>query len=127
MDGAGRVVETEDVVQHMISWDVLYHLGRANFDGQKSMHIVSRWDEIMAKSQGKNMQQTWERASYEYGKQVENLRVVGQKAEVTWKDTIEGSQSHASLRTMLVDFVICADGASSKMRRILLEKVPERP
>ena len=110
----------------MTSWDLLYHLGRANFDGQISGHVASCWEEVTCGSKGEYLKEAWSRASYAYGRAVEDLKVVGKKVEVSWRDTKESPKTKGHLNTMLVDFVVCADGPSSNMRSILLGQVIPR-
>ena len=122
----GQVVDREDYTQRMTNWDLLYHLGRANFDGQKSAHVSDSWDQVLEGSDGEILRDAWGRAKYEYGRLVEDLKVVGEKVEVTWRDTREGSETNGQVSRMLVDFVVCADGPSSRTRRMLLGKSAER-
>lgn len=104
----------------MTSWDLLYYLGRANFDGQFSEHVASQWDQVNDGPDGERVKEAWGRAKYEYGRSVEGLQVVNDKVEVTWRDTREGSPNKGEQGTLIVDFVVCADGPSSGMRKMLL-------
>ncbi len=122
----GEIVDTEDYTQWMTSWDLLYHLGRANFDGQKSAHVAENWDNVLQGPEDEGLRDAWGRAKYEYGRQVENLKVVGEKVEISWKDTRDGSDTRGLVNQTLVDFVVCADGPSSRCRGMLLGEVAQR-
>jgi len=105
----------------MTSWDLLYHLGRANFDGQESGHVAGQWDQVANGLGGEHVKEAWARAKYEYGRAVEGVKVVDDKVEISWRDTREGSPTKGELGTLIADFVVCADGPSSGMRKMLLE------
>jgi 2-polyprenyl-6-methoxyphenol hydroxylase-like FAD-dependent oxidoreductase len=122
----GEVVDREDYAQWMTSWDLLYHLGRANFDGQKSAHVSEIWDQVLQSPDGDILKEAWGRAKYEYGRSVEDLRAVDDKVEVTWRDTRDGSDTAGQLTRMMADFVVCADGPSSRTRGMLLGEVAQR-
>ena len=122
----GEVIDREEYTQWMTNWDLLYHLGRANFDGQKSAHVAANWERVLHGSEGARLQESWGRARYEYGRLVEDLKVQGDKVEITFKDTRDESETRGQVSRMLVDFVVCADGPSSRTRGMLLGKVAER-
>jgi 2-polyprenyl-6-methoxyphenol hydroxylase-like FAD-dependent oxidoreductase len=130
LDHGGEIIDREDYTQFMTSWDLLYHIGRANFDGQKSGHLAAQWDDVLAGTHGETLRESWGRAKYEYGKQVEKLQVQkgtkGDRVEIWWKDTMEGSPNQGEIETTYADYVICADGPSSKMRGMLLGQDEER-
>ncbi|KAK3073665.1 hypothetical protein LTS18_014401 [Coniosporium uncinatum] len=92
----------------MTSWDLLYHLLRANFDDVKSEHA-----EVPAVQGGEGD------GRYEYGCQVTGLHDLGagKGIEVNFikKDEPES--------TTTADLLIAADGASSTVRSLLLPDV----
>ncbi|KAK5233435.1 hypothetical protein LTR47_005528 [Exophiala xenobiotica] len=113
LDHAGNVIDREDHQQSMTSWDLLYNVGRANFDGVKSEYL----EQVPSKQDGDG------EASYEYGRSVTGLHDVGDKVEVAYERMREGesTKDHAGKPlTMMADFVIAADGQSSHTRNMLL-------
>ncbi|KEF62662.1 uncharacterized protein A1O9_00635 [Exophiala aquamarina CBS 119918] len=123
----GQIVDREDLTQWMTSWDLLYQLGRANFDGQQSGHVANQWDQVSDGPDGERVKEAWGRAKYEYGRAVEGLELAGDKVQISWRDTREGSPQKGEPGTLVVDFVVCADGPSSGMRKMLLnDKASQR-
>jgi 2-polyprenyl-6-methoxyphenol hydroxylase-like FAD-dependent oxidoreductase len=124
LNRSGETIGNEAFIQKMTSWDLMYHLGRANFDGLQSGHTAAIWEKTTNGFKGELLRDGWSRAKYEYGRSVEGLRLMEvankTKIEVRWKDTREGSETKGKESTALVDFVVCADGASSGMRKRLL-------
>ncbi|KAJ9646915.1 hypothetical protein H2204_000607 [Knufia peltigerae] len=114
LDRAGNIIDREDYQQRMTSWDLLYYLGRANFDGVESDYL----EQSPPRSEGEG------RVSYEYGRLVTDVReAAGDKVEVTYKKTRkdEGeSNDGAKPETMTADLLIAADGPSSHLRGMLL-------
>ena len=107
LDKDGNQIHRENTTQQMTSWDLLYHLLRANFDG-----VESDYCEVPppAPSDGSG--------SYEYGHMVHDVRDGGDgKVEVEFEDR-DGKKSSES-----VDMLIGSDGASSTLRKILLPEV----
>ena len=105
----GHVVHRENYPQSMTSWDLLYHLLRANFDGYDCGYVkVPR----ALPSEGQ--------ASYEYGKLVKSIRQDGKELEIQYTD-VEGAE-----HTVRADFVLAADGASSAIRRQLMPHIERR-
>jgi 2-polyprenyl-6-methoxyphenol hydroxylase-like FAD-dependent oxidoreductase len=108
----GDTVDNEDTVQRMTSWDLLYYLGRANFDKAKSDYLPV--GEALEKN---NTEGT---AHYEYGRIVGAAKEVGGKVEVVYEDVCpskedggllnEGSGHGAKQSTIQADFLIAADG-----------------
>src|ERR1700722_5894797 len=70
--------DKEDTVQRMASWDLLYCLGRANFDKVKSDYLPA--GEAAEKSDTEGT------AHYEYGRIVRGAKEVGGKVEVVYED-----------------------------------------
>ncbi|KAL6245907.1 hypothetical protein RBB50_007060 [Rhinocladiella similis] len=114
LDRAGNIVDREDYQQRMTSWDLLYYLGRANFDGVESDYL----ERSLPRSDGGG------RVSYEYGRLVTDVREAGDQVEVTYKNTRKEESGNGDddgkPKTMLADFLIAADGPSSHLRRMLL-------
>ncbi|MCJ1394607.1 hypothetical protein MMC18_007487 [Xylographa bjoerkii] len=107
LDKEGHQIHRENTTQQMTSWDLLYHLLRANFDGVKSDYC-----EVppSAPSDGSG--------SYEYGHMVKGIRDGHDgKVEVDFEDR-DGNKTSES-----VDMLIGSDGASSTLRKILLPDV----
>lgn len=103
----GKEVHREDTVQKMTSWDLLYYLLRANFDG-----VESKYCDVPEKAEGEG------KAEYRYGCTVTGLKDIGSKGvEVEYHDT-DGKTS-----AIIADLVIGADGPSSTVRKILLPDV----
>ncbi|KAK4945996.1 hypothetical protein LTR10_014798 [Elasticomyces elasticus] len=112
LDHAGKVIDREDHQQRMTSWDLLYYLGRANFDSVESEYVNN-----VPKQDGQ--------ASYEYGRSVTGVRDAGDRVEVTYEMIREGEGKQTSTAT--ADLLIAADGPSSHTRNMLLgEKAAER-
>lgn len=110
LDHAGNIIDREDHQQRMTSWDLLYHVGRANFDG-----VVSEY--VDAVPQEEKVGQ----ATYEYGRLVTGIREAGEKVEVTYESTREDDKPAAANTTAIsADFLISADGPSSHTRKMLL-------
>ncbi|MCJ1285815.1 hypothetical protein MMC26_005156 [Xylographa opegraphella] len=107
LDRDGKRIHREDTAQQMTSWDLLYHLLRANFDG-----VASEYCEVPPEEGGDGS------GSYEYGHVVRDVRDGGKgKVEVEFEDA-EGNRSAQS-----VDLLIGSDGASSTLRQIFLPDV----
>ena len=109
LDRNGNIVQRQHYRQSMTSWDLLYNLLRANFDGSGS--IVS---EASGKTPAKN------EAVYQYGAKVMGFQDLADVMEVTYVDHEGASISKSA------DLVIAADGAGSKVREILTPDVTRR-
>lgn len=121
----GDVIDREDSVQRMTSWDLLYYLGRANFDRVDSDYLPDGKAPEKGAEDGK--------ARYEYGRIVTDAKEVGEKVEITFEDVRKGESSSNGSRaksnkqeTMQADFLIAADGPSSSLRPLLLPSAPGR-
>lgn len=106
LDQQGNQIHEEDTVQKMTSWDLLYYLLRANFDGVESGYCKVP-EPLQTDGQG----------AYEYGHIVTNVKDLGEKVE------IEYEERSGKVNTTTADFVIGADGPSSTLRKILLPEV----
>lgn len=124
----GDIVDGEDTVQRMTSWDLLYYLGRANFDRVKSDYLPNGEPPEISSTEGT--------ARYEYGRNVTDAKEVGEKVEIVFEDARRNhedadSRSNAGDNankqgTVLADFLVAADGPSSSLRRLLLPSAPPR-
>ena len=124
----GDIVDGEDSVQRMTSWDLLYYLGRANFDRVQSDYLPN--GEAPERSNADGV------AHYEYGRVVKGANEVGEKVEILFED-VRPNHEDADLRndndenvhkrgTVHADFLVAADGPSSSLRRLLLPAAPRR-
>ena len=109
LDRHGTMINIQHTPQSMTSWDLLYYLLRANFDGleSKHAHVPSTFQD-----EGD--------AIYDYGYLVGNVAYEEGKVRLEFvdKDGIEGVTS--------ADFVVAADGPSSMIRGQLLPEVQRR-
>ena len=106
LDLQGNQIDEEDTVQKMTSWDLLYYLLRANFDGVKSGYCEVP-PPIETDGQG----------TYEYGHMLKNVKDLGEHVEIEYED------KGGTVATTTADLVIGADGPSSTLRKILLPGV----
>ena len=107
LDRHGNQIHTEKSVQHMASWDLLYNLLRANFDGVKTGYC-----NVPERKEGEGS------AIYDYGHTVKGVQPLKSgKVELQYQnmDEKEGNET--------VDLIIGADGSSSTLRGILLPEV----
>jgi flavin-dependent dehydrogenase len=113
VDGAGKSIPEleEQIVQQMVSWDLVYFVLRGEFDGLASGYLqrVEKWGD---EGQGKG--------TYEYGCVAVGIRDKGEKVELEFVDR-EGQT-----QVLEADMVIGADGPSSTIRRILLPEVERK-
>jgi 2-polyprenyl-6-methoxyphenol hydroxylase-like FAD-dependent oxidoreductase len=124
----GEVVDRENTAQRMTSWDLLYYLGRANFDKVKSDYLPG--------GEAPEKDDTEGTARYEYGRVVRTAKEVGGRVEVVYEEVRpsqgdvslpdEGSSHGAKQSTLQADLLIAADGPSSTMRWLLLPSAPRR-
>lgn len=108
LDRDGSVTQREHMAQQMTSWDLLYHVNRANFDNLKTDYVQGSLHDLEGEGYG----------LYKYGRQVTGLADADDQVKVTYKSTLEG-EDHDQTKHDLADFVIIADGASSAMRKAL--------
>ncbi|KAF2143587.1 uncharacterized protein K452DRAFT_350056 [Aplosporella prunicola CBS 121167] len=105
LDHKGNVIETEKRAQKMTSWDLLYHVLRANYDGVQSKYL-----EPPKKKEGDGD------VKYAYGRVVNELQDLGtdRGVRVTSRSSKDGTEE-----TIVADLLIASDGASSTIRTIL--------
>ncbi|KAF2683844.1 hypothetical protein K458DRAFT_389768 [Lentithecium fluviatile CBS 122367] len=115
LDGKGGVMQREDSVQQMTSWDLLYHLWRANLDG-----VGSEYAEAPEEKQKEDGDGT--KTAYEYGCTVTDVIVptTSSSTSLNFSKPVElkiKRESGGSLFTT-VDLGIAADGPSSAIRSL---------
>jgi 2-polyprenyl-6-methoxyphenol hydroxylase-like FAD-dependent oxidoreductase len=115
LDKDGRITKREQKTQQMTSWDLLYHICRANFDGLKTDYVSG--EVARGKGEGEGV--------YEYGRQVQSIESHGDGVKVSYVSTLKGDD-HDAVKHMNVDLVVVADGPSSEMRRKLCPASPKR-
>ncbi|CAD6575723.1 MAG: hypothetical protein ASARMPREDX12_007457 [Alectoria sarmentosa] len=106
LDLQGNQIYEEGTVQKMTSWDLLYYLLRANFDGVESGYCKVP-EPLETDGQG----------TYGYGHMVKNVKDLGEQVEIEYED------KRGEVDTTTADMVIGADGPSSTLRKILLPAV----
>ncbi|KAG4432276.1 hypothetical protein IFR05_012243 [Cadophora sp. M221] len=109
LDRAGKVIDKNDRMQEMVSWDMLYNALRACFDGVESEYCV-----VPEKQKGEGG------AKYLYGRKVVGVKDAGEGLEVEYED-IEGKKHKET-----ADLVLAADGPSSAIRQLLLPKIARK-
>ena len=108
LNKSGEQITREDMVQRMTSWDLLYHVLRANFDG-----VQSEYCKVPEAEEGDG------EAMYKYGCTVEDIRDSESEVEVVLR---EGEQ-----RTILKsDICLAVDGPGSTVRAILEPQVERK-
>jgi 2-polyprenyl-6-methoxyphenol hydroxylase-like FAD-dependent oxidoreductase len=105
----GEIVHKEDMRQNMSSWDLIYHILRANVDGVKSDYCEVPMED---KNDG--------RVRHLHGHKVIGLKENGDQVTVQY-ETKEGNTGE-----MEADLVIGADGPSSMIRSILTPGVERK-
>lgn len=107
LDKSGTVIDRENKEQQMTSWDLLYHLLRANFDG-----VDSKYAKAVASDQYEGI------TTYSYGHQV-----TGIDFECAEPLSIKAKTSTGDTVTFHADLLIGADGPSSMIRKFIDPKV----
>lgn len=106
LDLQGNQIHEEGTIQKMTSWDLLYYLLRANFDGVESGYCKVP-EPLETDGQG----------TYEYGHKVNSVKEVGKQVELQYED------KGGKVDTTTADVVIGADGPSSTLRNTLVSNV----
>ncbi|KAF2228372.1 FAD/NAD(P)-binding domain-containing protein, partial [Viridothelium virens] len=110
LDRRGEVIHFEERAQRMTSWDLLYHVLRAGFDGVESGYV-----EVPRRGEGEG------NGVYEYGCMVTGWREVEGGVEVEYEKRVDEGKSELQKET--ADMLIACDGGSSTVRQILLPDV----
>jgi 2-polyprenyl-6-methoxyphenol hydroxylase-like FAD-dependent oxidoreductase len=103
LDKKGDIIDREEKQQHMTSWDLLYHVLRANFDGVESEYAQAPPSEDHEGT-----------ADYEYGHQFTEVKLNGAQPL-----TINAATPHGNTVTFDADMLIGADGPSSTVRKLI--------
>jgi 2-polyprenyl-6-methoxyphenol hydroxylase-like FAD-dependent oxidoreductase len=116
LDKKGDVIDCEDREQQMTSWDLLYHLLRANYDGVKSEYA-----KVPDAEDGEGS------VAYEYGCTVTEIKTPksASESDLDFSEPIKLTIKHHSGETSTTeaDIVIAADGPSSTIRAMYLPEV----
>ena len=110
----GEVVDGEEWRQRMTSWDLCWHVARAGFDGVEGVGRYVDLGRVREEVRG-----GWERARYEFGREVNGLREVEEGVEVKWRSTKGGEEGSEGV--VVCDYVVVADGPSSHVRGMVEE------
>ena len=116
LDKEGGVMDREEIEQRMTSWDLLYYLGRANFDQVDSEYLEGGMAPGKLEESGEGR--------YEFGRVVTKVEDMGEKVLIHYEDTGKGAGDKNGI--MEADFLIAADGPSSRLRRMLIPHAAER-
>jgi len=116
LDKKGNVTQRENKEQHMTSWDVVYHICRANFDRTQSSYTNSNAQHDLPE-EGTSV--------YQHGVAVTEVEEDGEGLKVSYKSTLPGEENKDQ-QVAKADFVIIADGSSSKIRKQLCPSSSER-
>jgi len=106
LDRCGRRIHEEFYPQKMTSWELMYYVLRANFDGHRSKYC-----EVPAPMPGEG------KTEYLFGHFVVGLEDVGNQVEVEYQD------NNLQKKTASADLVLGADGQSSLIRKKLLSEI----
>jgi 2-polyprenyl-6-methoxyphenol hydroxylase-like FAD-dependent oxidoreductase len=120
LDREGGVMDREDSVQQMTSWDLLYHLLRANFDGAGTEYAQAPGGE---EQDGRTDSTTTE---YEYGVTVQDIITPpGSSNSSDFSQPLQLKITSSSGTTSLTsaDLVIAADGPSSTIRSLYFPEI----
>ena len=111
LDQHGGIIQKENSVQQMTSWDLVYHLLRANFDAVGSDYLNGAEPPKPNSNEGIG--------KYEFGRKVEAVEEAeNNKVSISWSNTRQ-DQTSPSEGTVQADLLLAADGPSSKIRSLL--------
>ncbi|KAK4208173.1 hypothetical protein QBC37DRAFT_354056 [Rhypophila decipiens] len=105
LDRSGKVVHTVDMIQNMSSWDLTYHIFRANYDGTPSPYCDAP-----------HLDASHGSATHLHNRTVTSLEETPTGVLVHWKSTTDPSVTGS----LLADRVIGADGPSSTIRSLFV-------
>ncbi|KAJ4355943.1 uncharacterized protein N0V89_003968 [Didymosphaeria variabile] len=110
LDKEGNVIYREDRQQHMTSWDLLYHVLRANFDG-----VDSDYAEAPAPDSHEGT------AAYVYGHQVTDIKFNDAQPVV-----VKTKPTNGDTVSFDADMLIAADGPSSTIRQLIVPNLQRK-
>ncbi|CAF0954572.1 unnamed protein product [Adineta ricciae] len=99
LDVYGNEIHRENTDHQATSWDLLYHILRANFDGIKNAYCQLPDD-------------TGEKVAYDYDANVTNMEVDDDSVTIFYEQKNEK-------KSIKGDILIAADGASSRIRTLI--------
>ena len=120
LDREGVVVDREAWRQRMTSWDLCWHVARAGFDGVEGVGAYVDLEKV-----GEEVKGCWERARYEFGREVVGVKGVDKGVKVKWRST-KGDEEGRSEGVVVCDYLVVADGPSSHVRSMVEEVKRER-
>ena len=123
LDRKGEVIDSESYEQRMTSWDLLYYIARANFDGVKSEYVDEGWWKDVSRRE--EVREAWGRAKYIYGREVTAVAEREGRVEVRWRSTKDKPDGDRE-GVMKADYLVAADGPSSHLRPMLLQNAARR-
>lgn len=108
LNRAGEIVHKEETVSNMTSWDLAYHVLRANFDGVDSEYLEGR--AVPAREEGEGQ------ATHLHNHCVTGLEECdgGTRMRVHYK------RGNGETGSVEADFVVGSDGQGSLIRKIAL-------
>jgi 2-polyprenyl-6-methoxyphenol hydroxylase-like FAD-dependent oxidoreductase len=109
LDKAGNQIHKEEKTQQMTSWDLIYHILRANFDGFTNGYCAA--PEPVSSEQ---------EPAYRMGCVVSSVEEASDTVEVVYKDH-DGKE-----QTIKTPLLIAADGPSSTTRGFLLPEIKRK-
>jgi 2-polyprenyl-6-methoxyphenol hydroxylase-like FAD-dependent oxidoreductase len=110
LDKSGNVIDRENKEQHMTSWNLLYHLLRANFDGVDSEYTKAPTSQAHEGT-----------TTYDYGHQFTGINSNNGKHL-----SIKAKTSTGDIVTINADLLVGADGPSSTIRKLIDPKVQRK-
>ncbi|KAF3937333.1 hypothetical protein ABW19_dt0203247 [Dactylella cylindrospora] len=115
LNRSGDEIWHQNHAQKMTSWDLVYHVLRANFDGQQSSYIPQP---------PKEPEGTGE-AVYEYGRKMTGYKVIGDKI-IVFAEKVRNDEAAGEVVEVTGDVLIGADGPSSTIRGMLEPEVQRK-
>ncbi|KAI0140199.1 FAD/NAD(P)-binding domain-containing protein [Xylariaceae sp. FL1272] len=115
LDRQGNVVHRKESEQYMTSWDMIYHLLRANYDAYSSEYC-----EVPPSDPGHGA------AAYAYDRTVVDIQIPQTPSSPDDKVAVHWKSSTGETGSIEADYLIGADGPSSTVRTLAL-KLEGRP
>lgn len=110
LNKSGDVIKQENREQRMTSWDLLYHVLRANFDG-----VDTNYAKAPPPEEGEGS------TSYDYDHQVTDIDLSGSNSLAVHAKTSAGDTVSFS-----ADLIIAADGPSSTIRKFIDDSIERK-